>query len=430
MYCKPDRPRHDTLLSYRSLKQEKLSIAVVARWFPSVSQTFVMDHVSGLVERGHRVEVFSRGSTQAGSKHGDYDRYGLPERTTYWTKPELDRRQKLLTVLHGIRSSGPGAAGAAWAASRAYAGTGLDRWSFITRTAQLNGQLPGAQIVHAHFGPEGEEMAALKACGALKQPLVVSMHGFDLTRLPSQKKSPYPNLFLQASRIVVTTDFMAEKAMALGCPPERIRKIPIGIRLERFPFLERRWSQGEPLRVLSISRMVEKKGLQYSLAALGRAARAGIEVEYTVIGDGPLRAKLTESAQQLGLGSKVRFLGAQGRELILAELSQCHLFVLPSVTAEDGDAEGQGMVLQEAQACGIPCVVTRHGGLPEGCLENLSAVLVPERDSDALATAILHLQEQNQAWPAMGRAGRQLAEDRYSLTRHLDALEEVYASLI
>jgi colanic acid/amylovoran biosynthesis glycosyltransferase len=273
-------------------------------------------------------------------------------------------------------------------------------------------------------------MACLKSCGALKVPLVVSLHGFDISRHQVKREDRYSNLFRYADRILVTTDFMANQALAFGCPDIKLLRLPIGIRLEQFTFRERQWRPGSVLHLLSVSRLVEKKGIEYGLRAVAELVADGLDVHYTVIGDGPLRGHLEQLAASLGIGRRALFVGALGREGVLAELDKCHLFLLPSVTAEDGDSEGQGMVLQEAQACGIPAVATRHGGLPEGCIENVTAKLVPERDAPALAGAVRELIEQRDQWPAMGYAGRDLIEKRYQICTQISALDKLYRSLL
>jgi colanic acid/amylovoran biosynthesis glycosyltransferase len=90
--------------------------------------------------------------------------------------------------------------------------------------------------------------------------------------------------------------------------------------------------------------------------------------------------------------------------------------VLASVTVE-GDREGQGLVLQEAQACGLPIIATRHGAFPEGVRDPESALLVPERDPGALADAIVQLLQKPERWPEMGRAGRRFVEERFDIRR-------------
>ncbi len=106
-----------------------------------------------------------------------------------------------------------------------------------------------------------------------------------------------------------------------------------------------------------------------------------------------------------------------------------HLFLLPSVTAGDGDMEGQGLVLQEAQAAGLPVVSTRHNGIPEGVRDGETGFLVPERDPAALAERLTYLVEHPEVWPAMGHAGRALVEAEFDIEILNDHLVDIYRSL-
>lgn len=290
--------------------------------------------------------------------------------------------------------------------------------------------MPHAHIIHAHFGDEGEKLAWAKACGAIKTPLVVSLHGFDVNQLLARGGSHYRTLFRHASRIIATTRFMAGQVMALGCPAEKLVRIPIGIRTATFPFAARHWNRPEPLRLLTVARLVEFKGVDVALRAVARVVATGAPIHYTVVGAGPLSESLKRLASTLGIAGNVTFLGALGREDVVRQYQSAHLFVFPSRTAQDGAQEGQGIVLQEAQACGLPVVATRHGGIPEGCQEGVSAVLVPENDDAALAAGLLQMIERRSTWGEMGQAGRTLVQNRFDLSGHLDRVEQVYRELL
>ncbi len=108
---------------------------------------------------------------------------------------------------------------------------------------------------------------------------------------------------------------------------------------------------------------------------------------------------------------------------------QGHLFVLASVSVE-GDREGQGLVLQEAQAAGLPVVATQHGALPEGILPDQSGLLVPERDVDQLAERLNFLVEHPERWPIMGRAGRRFVEEHFDIRKLNTRLEGLYSATI
>jgi colanic acid/amylovoran biosynthesis glycosyltransferase len=109
--------------------------------------------------------------------------------------------------------------------------------------------------------------------------------------------------------------------------------------------------------------------------------------------------------------------------------ARADIFVLTSVSIE-GDAEGQGLVLQEAQACGLPVIATRHGAFPEGLAVDNLAWLVPERDVKALAAGLAQLTEARGQWPAMGRAGRAFMEQRYNIRALNARLVDTYREVI
>jgi colanic acid/amylovoran biosynthesis glycosyltransferase len=109
-------------------------------------------------------------------------------------------------------------------------------------------------------------------------------------------------------------------------------------------------------------------------------------------------------------------------------MREAHLALLGSVSI-DGDAEGQGLFLQEAQACGLPVIATNHGALPEGMLPGKSGFLVPERDVEAMAERIDFLVAHPEIWPELGRAGRAFVAARYDIHRLNEQLVELYRDL-
>jgi colanic acid/amylovoran biosynthesis glycosyltransferase len=154
-------------------------------------------------------------------------------------------------------------------------------------------------------------------------------------------------------------------------------------------------------------------------------------VHYDVIGDGPLRRELEALASSLGLAGDVRFLGAATNAVVQDAMRQADLFVLPSVTAANGDEEGTPTVLMEAAYRGMPVVATWHAGIPEVVADGESGMLVPERDVEALAAAIRAMLESRDQWPAMGAAGRRLVIERGHLLRDVAArLETLYLEVV
>jgi len=222
---------------------------------------------------------------------------------------------------------------------------------------------------------------------------------------------------------------MGQQLQRLGCSPDKIRKLSYGIDLQRYPSRARALQDDEPVRIATVGRLVEKKGIEYVIRALAKVARKHPRLRYDVIGDGPLRRSLEQLAHEQSLGDVVQFHGALSGERVRALLDQAHLFVLASVTAHDGDQEGTPVSLLEAQAAGLPVISTRHSGIPEIIAEGESGWLVPERDPEALAERLTSLIEHPETWASCGSRGRKFVETGFARTKCINDLLDVYSEL-
>jgi colanic acid/amylovoran biosynthesis glycosyltransferase len=180
------------------------------------------------------------------------------------------------------------------------------------------------------------------------------------------------------------------------------------------------------VQLLTVARLIELKGHEYVLRALALLHRKH-HLIYHVVGDGPLRPRLEALVSELGLQEVVRWHGARDGAFIEGLLAQAHIGVLASVSIE-GDAEGQGLFVQEAQACGLPVVVTQHGALPEGLVPDRSGFLVPEREPEALAERVAYLLAHSERWGEMGRTGLAFVESRYEIRQLTRQLVDLYRS--
>jgi colanic acid/amylovoran biosynthesis glycosyltransferase len=183
------------------------------------------------------------------------------------------------------------------------------------------------------------------------------------------------------------------------------------------------------VRLLTVARLTAIKGHEFALRAVAQLRRSVTALRYDIVGDGPLRKQLELLAGQLGLNDAVVFHGACVGDEVGKLLAQAHLFLLCSVNIE-GDQEGQGLALQEAQACGLPVVATTHGALPEGLLDGKSGFLVPERKPEALAAQLKYLIEHAAEWPALGRAGRAFVQNGYDIRKLNAHLLRIYSDTI
>src|SRR5690606_1422353 len=148
------------------------------------------------------------------------------------------------------------------------------------------------------------------------------------------------------------------------------------------------------------------KGFDCSIRAVRRLLDAGLDLEYEIVGAGEERAALDSLIRELALSGRVRLLGAKRDHEVSQLYQRAHLFVLPSVRSPRGDEETQGLVVQEAQANGLPVVVSDVGGIREGIAENESGLVFRAGDVDHLAKVLRGLIQRKDQWPEMGRAGR------------------------
>ena len=258
---------------------------------------------------------------------------------------------------------------------------------------------------------------------------MTTFHGYDVNKLPRiYGPQLYKTLFRNGEVFTVGSEFLKRRIIALGAPDNRIAKLPMGVDLSRFPFSERKRSNNGELRLLTVARLVEVKGIEYALHALVSLKEKYPGARYQIIGDGPLRAKLEALSSELGLAEKVDFLGELSRDVVVEKFMAAHAFILPSVVTASGEEENQSVALAEAQASGLPVIATAIGGNSEFIRDGLSGFLVPPRNSKALASSIEWFVEHPEAWGPMGRAGRVHVESLFGLERSNKRLLEIYHS--
>lgn len=281
----------------------------------------------------------------------------------------------------------------------------------VARLAQSQ-PLGEFDVVHAHFGPNGVLALQLQDAGFFSGPIVVSFHGRDATAYPRRfGENVYAPLFRRAASLTAPSNFIADRLAALGAPTELISQLPSPFDPESFMFRQRQRAEQETLRLLTVGRLVPKKGIADALVAVASLVHDhGVDLTYEVVGDGPLLASLQSRAKALEIRNRVRFTGAMRPDDLTQAYDRSDIFILTSVTAPDGDHEGFGVVLLEAQASGLPVIATRHNGFPDAVREGESAVLIDEHSPDQLAEAVLQLSSDPDRMTRMGVRGHEYVQ--------------------
>ena len=288
-------------------------------------------------------------------------------------------------------------------------------------------------LIHAHFGPDATH--AMPLARALGVPLVVTHHGYDVTTEDhALARSPSLRLYLKrrtrlyqaASLVLCVSQFVREKALRKGAPPHKTLVHYIGIDIAGFtPDTSVKRSD----TVLFVGRLVENKGCDQLLRAMRVVQRWRPECRLVIIGDGPLRPRLEQTARQLALWH-VSFLSTQPSSLVRYWMNRARVFSVPSVTVDSGAAEGFGMVFAEAQAMGLPVASFATGGIPEAVVHGETGLLARERDTAALAQDIISLLSDRSMWQRFSEAGQRRARELFDIRRQTAALEDMYRALL
>lgn len=372
-----------------------MNIAVLVHAFPVLSETFVLRQITGLLDRGHEVHIFAGHTDHTGISHPKIAAYRLLERTHYepWVREDYYSHQHRPHFI-GVPEL-------------------TDAYDY--------------DVLHCHFGPMGITGAVLRDLGLLNGKLITSFHGFDLSSfVQTAGADVYEFLFEHGERFIANSTYTAGKAIKLGCPPDKLVRLPVGLNPAEYPFESTRGQQSDPVRILTVGRFVEKKGIEYGIRAVAEVVKRHPNLEYRIVGDGPLRPELETLITELELETKVKLLGWQTEDGVRAQYAAASIFVLPSVTASNGDQEGLGLVLLEAQAMGLPVVASHHNGFPEAIIDGETGFLVPERDVTALAEKLLYLAEHPRIWPAFGEAGRANVTTNFNLDTLNDRLVNIF----
>jgi glycosyltransferase involved in cell wall biosynthesis len=185
-----------------------------------------------------------------------------------------------------------------------------------------------------------------------------------------------------------------------------------------------------PGRLLSIARLVEKKGHEYAIDAVAQLVSQGYDVGYHIVGTGEREEFLHERVCERGVEDHVEFLGHVSDERLEAELLEAELFVLPCVIALDGDRDVAPVALKEAMATQTACVSTSISAIPELIADGRDGILVEPNDSEALTDAISSLLDNPSRREEIAANGRETVENKFDISQSVDQLVDIFQSCI
>lgn len=414
------------------IRANSMRIAFIIDYFPNTSETFVLNQITGLLDRGHEVFIYPFRKNTQRVEHNIWKRHNLSDRTYYRStgKTKLIRMFISLGKLimqapfHPLRMID--ALNIFRYGRSALNLTMLHEFLFWPRQHRTD-----FDIIYCHFGPHGNIATELRRRGYISGKLVTVFHAHDLTRyVLSHGRNVYTELFSEGDLFMAISSYAKLKLRNLGCPESKIIIHHMGVDCNYFAHKKRDITTNETLNVVTIGRMVEKKGFVFAIQAIAKAITQNYEICCTFVGDGPLRTDLERLVRSLGLEKHFEFTGWRTKDQIAKIIGRSDVMLVPSITAKDGDEEGLPVVLMEALATGLPVIATNYAGIPELIEDGKTGFLVAERDIETMAEKIHLLAVDTNIYRELSVQGREKIEQEFDIDKLNDRLVEIFTELL
>lgn len=399
-----------------------MKIAFIIPWFPQLSETFILNQITGLLDLGQDIQIFANTNPNEKKRHRDIEKYQLMERVHYFNKPK-NKIKTLLKAIYLIANNfhkNP---------TIILKLLNIFKYSFFFDAIYyiipfLNKKF---DIIYCHYGTSGNIGAYLKQLG-FGTKLVTMFHGFDIRRGRARGSHIYKRLFEVGDLFLSISDYNYENLVRFGVKPQNIIYHPVGIDITKFSFRNQSAFVDPPkiISILTVARFHEAKGIDYGIQAFNNLLKKnpGQKLEYIIIGGGRLEKQLKDLAKSLKINGFIHFLGSLEQEDVIKIMQKTHLFLLPSI------AEALPVVLLEAQAVGLPVVATNVGSTSQAIVNEKSGFLVPERNVNAMTTKLEYLIEHHKIWTKLGEYGRKYIEERYNIKKLNQRLMKIFQNLI
>ncbi len=397
-------------------------IAIIVKGYPRLSETFIAQEIHALEKRGLNLCVISLRRRTDHTTHPIHAAIRAP--VLYLPEYLYQQPWRVFRAWLKLRRSvGYAAARSAWLQDLRKDRT-FNRVRRFGQALVLAAELAeGCKHLYAHFlhTPGSVARYASVMTGI---PWSCSAHAKDIWTTPDWEKK---QKLKDCSWLVTCTAENVHHLQAFTAEPDKVSLVYHGLDFDRFdePVMRSeigaKNKQARPLCILSVGRVVQKKGYDDLLQALAYLSK-DIEWRFVHIGAGPLSGRLKQKALSLGIAAKIDWRGAQPYDCVLRAYREADIFVLPCRVADDGDRDGLPNVLLEAQSQKLPCVSTSISGIPELVIDGETGLLVAQKDPQALARAMQQLLTQPTLRQRLGQAGFERVRQYFSVAGGIDSI--------
>lgn len=392
--------------------------------FPTYSETFTVQNIVAAIEKGYEVKILTnqKNHLSNSSQQDLLEKYNLLEKVfTVKSIPNTPIRRIRNLVWDTVKNP------FLVILFLKYIFSKRKRSYYFLYLIKEYHFLFDAKVVHVHFCDQFKPLQDLFHFGLLSGKIVITFHGYDVELLSAKNKSDIPILNRIASCFIANSEFTKNRLIALGLDSRKIEVIFNGIDVSKNGLVPKRLGH-EPIRLISVGRLVEVKGHIYALKSILELAKTGYKIRYTIIGDGIEYDNLLSFVKSNGLEDTVIFLGEKTQSEIFEYLNSNEIFLFPSTKDSNGRMEAFGVASLEAQLFGLPVIGFDVGGFPETLKNGETGFIVPDKDYKQIAKKIVELVETQGLYTMMSNEAHHHIKENFNYTDIFSKLDKVYTS--
>ncbi|MBV0900407.1 glycosyltransferase [Haloarcula salina] len=391
-----------------------MDILYVLERFPQISESFIVNELYELSRRGHNVYVFSFDESNEDIEHDELSKVQIP--IEYGSTPSLSSYselslgklsihkfwKELIFIDHPVRH--------------------LNRLCYSKQILDYIRDCGGVDVIHAHFATTSK-LSAVYASRSYGIPCTVTAHATEIFADPNFRLL---RQVLQSYDGILTPSKYNKSYLKDNCGEDLdIRVVPATTRVDKF----KPSNEHVPGRVLTVARLVEKKGHKYAIEGISELLDRGYNLKYHIVGTGRLESDLRQQVNENCIEDHVEFLGHVTDSQLQQEFNEAELFILPCVIASNGDRDVAPVSLKEAMATQTACISTTVSAIPELITDEYDGLLVEPRHSDKLADSIAHLIDNPTYREEIAKNGRDTVRKQFDISTSVDAMVEYFKEI-
>ncbi|HDR1022970.1 TPA: glycosyltransferase family 4 protein [Pasteurella multocida] len=392
-------------------------IGYVLKRYPRFSETFVVNEILAHERAGTKIDIFALGPVMETHFQDGISQVRAPV-------SRLTDKQRNTETFWALLNEGFNKLSNFAAKLEKAKGTVHEVAQSVLLALEIKKR--GIQHLHAHFGTQATTVARQAAIFA-DITYTFTAHAKDIY-FQYAESTELGQKMRDASATVTVSDYnLAYLREQYGDDAKSAVRIYNGMDLRKFPYQP--FSQNNR-HILSVGRLVAKKGFSVLLDALALLKQRGVSMRCTLVGDGGLRGQLLEQIERLNIQDVIDMVGPMPQPEIIKFMKSANMMIAPSVISEDGDRDGLPTVLLESMALGTPVISTQVAGIPELVQDGVTGLCVPPNDPEALADAIERLLDDPELCKTLSLNSRALIEREYDEDKNVAVLQQLFSAAI